>query len=98
MDWIDSFGESPKTMKSGSNLNRILTNEGKNERNNKNSKFRQLEALCIIQNYRFSKFDGICERKWEKIGFVGVNYAFKFLKLKNTLKLKFFAKHGSYVE
>ena len=46
-------------MKSGSNLNAILTNGGKNERNEKNSKFRPLEALRILKNYHFTKFDGI---------------------------------------
>ena len=52
-------------MKSGSNLNAILTNGGKNERNGKNSKFRPLEALRILKNYHFTKFDGIM---WKNVG------------------------------
>ena len=79
-------------MKSGSKLNAILTNGGKNQRNDKNSKFRQLEALRIffflLKTIILPSLMELCEKMWEKIGFVRVNYAFKFKKLKNTLKIQ----------
>ena len=69
-------------MKSGSNLNAILTNEGKYSTIQNSANQVYLKTIILASLMEF------CGKMWEKIGFVGVNYAFKFLKLKNMLKVQ----------